>query len=237
MALTAGTVAADVRARTNKGNAQNPSDATLVSWINSSALHLYDMVIDREIYTVSYSTASLAGSTNLFPLPSDFNRLRGFERQNSSFWTNVDKLPYSQRNGAVGPVNGTYRLRYYPNMPAVQQLSDPLPEFFDGSGWWEWISLDVSCTVMDMLGLDSSPFAAQRQRVQERIDHASPNRNVDQGLILDPWRGRQAGFAGLAPFGLSPGGATWAAPSYGYVGPEAGNLIVVPTLYGGGYGY
>jgi hypothetical protein len=245
MTLTVQQVLLDARTRVGEPATQYPSDPVGVVWCNMAAQELYDVVIDQEMYQVSYMSSSVtqgsivtpAGDLGIF-LPSDFYRMLALDRLTNGspgMRLNVPRCHYSQRNAAVGAglgaACGTYWLRYYPQMPALSSLQSTLLPIFEQPGWWEYVSLSLCVKIQTALEKDPTVFERQMAEALQRIRRAAPNRDVNFGLRLDPNRGRQrsnwpwninagvgGGYAATAPYG----------PQVGYLLEGSSAIVLVP---------
>ena len=203
----------------------NPSDPVLIQWVNLSFKHLYDEVITQDIYVYSSSSVNLSNSpANTIAYPSDFYRFRSMTYQNGSYELKMNKLPFSQAYSSTTTVNGTFNLYYYPVLTDLTSAQQAIPAFMDRSGWYEWVVYDCSIKLLMMLKQDSTDYQNKKMECKRRIDFASPNRNVDVGMILDQWRGKQAGINCIGPF---------LGNQYGYI--LLGDQVkIVPLLFGPG---
>jgi hypothetical protein len=193
---------ATVRERTDKVNSQFVTDPELVSWLNSSLAELYDLLATTyEDYQLSVSTPIVVAGGSSFPLPADFYKLRGVDREIGSRW--VTLFPYSMQqrnrfafpfvNVAYGYLDIFYRLQgnvvqLIPtqNASAVYQLwytakfaplasGDDLPSYLDTNAWHEYAVADCCAKVKVKEDLDPSIFLVQKQALGKRIvDSARP---------------------------------------------------------------
>jgi hypothetical protein len=96
-----------VRFRTNTEQNQIITDPELIIYLNASLSEMDDLLISRfEDYKLSSTTATIAG--NLFSIPADFLKLRGFERQldgsAAGHWQTLKRFNFQERNRNATPV-------------------------------------------------------------------------------------------------------------------------------------
>lgn len=118
-------VITDVRNRTDTAQSQFVTDTELLSYLNSVAGELYDILTstseDFQVNSVDVTLASsdiLAG-TNFIPMPTGMNKLRGLDRLFGGTWLTCYRHEMSSRNAwswpsynpPIGWITTWYRLQ------------------------------------------------------------------------------------------------------------------------------
>lgn len=108
-AKTVADIITDVRNRTDTAQSQFITDTELLSYINSAAGELYDILTSTsEDYQVSSADVTLASSdilagTNFIPLPSGTTKLRGLDRLFGGTWLTCYRHEMASRNAWSWP--------------------------------------------------------------------------------------------------------------------------------------
>jgi len=203
-----------VRQRTGMENSQYVTDAELTTYINSSLAEMDDLLISRyEDYKMAFQTYTITtplDGYNNFPLPSDFLKLRGVERQmdgDPNHWMTLTRFSFQSRNRDSYPtirqqygrlylnyrIEGrnvviipaansaaTYRIAYVPQYVMLVNTTDTLQPYMDTQAWCEYAVVDTAIKVYNKQNMDPSVFMAQKEQLKQRI--LSMAANLDAGM-------------------------------------------------------
>jgi hypothetical protein len=185
------------------------TDEELNSYINQSAFELYDLLIQKYgdnyyVKTPPYDFFT-DGTSEIYPLPSDFYKLLGvdlFLSNSADSRVTVPEFNFSDRNKYsvpnfqtfYGVTNLRYRLNgdnvwftpipagnqkirlwYVPTMTTLSADSDLLKGI---SGWTEYVIVDACIKVRQKEESDATIFINQKIGLKERIENAAENRNA-----------------------------------------------------------
>lgn len=206
------------RERADKVGSGFIQDSELVSYINSSACELYDLLVSAygdDYFMNSYSFQTV-GQTESYNLPSDFYKLLGLDQKIGQEYLTLKPYQFNERNkyrlgtywnalsGVGGPryklsadkisflpvPDGQYNitLHYVPVCPLLVGDSD----LFDGvNGWEEYIVIDAAIKMLQKEDSDCSLLVVQKQKIESRIENMKENRDAGQSFRVTDVTGSQ----------------------------------------------
>ena len=180
------------------------------SYINQSALELYDILVtEYEDYFIAEPLLMTTdGSTNRYNLPKDFYKLAGVDcglSNSDNAWVTLKRFEFSARNRYVFPnINSTYfgvfnlqyklvgnKLMFIPTpsagqfirlwyVPRLPTLLLDTDSLDTVSGWSEYIVVDAAIKALQKEESDVSVLMAQKAQLMKRIEESAMNR--DEGM-------------------------------------------------------
>jgi len=179
------------------------ADAEWNVYINQSYKELYGLIVTNfgnDYFTQTPYTGyvfTTNGTSQFFPLPTDFFKLLGVDLQISApnYWVSLKEFPFSERNklsvtNSLVPMAGqTLRLLY---VPRCQELATDADSVDGVNGWEEYIVVDACIKALAKEESDVSVFAARKQGLVARLNNEIENRNASgPPQVADIW-GRSA---------------------------------------------
>lgn len=180
------------------------------SYINQSALELYDLLVTtyEDYFLAEPYLFTTDGSTNRYNLPTDFYKLAGIDcglANSNNAWVTIKKFQFAARNRYVFPnIAATYygvfnlqyrlvgdKLMFIPTPAAGQYIRmwyvPRLPTLLKDtdtldtvSGWSEYIIVDAAIKALQKEESDVSVLMAQKAALIKRIEETAMNR--DEGM-------------------------------------------------------
>lgn len=196
--------------RADRVNSNFVTTAEWNSYINQSALELYDILVTayEDYFIAEPKIVTTDGITQRYDLPSDFYKLAGVDcglSNGNNAWVTIKRFEFAARNRYVFPnINATYfgvfnlqykivgsKLMFIPTPSAGQYIRiwyvPRLPtllldtDTFDSiSGWSEYIVVDAAIKALQKEESDVSVLFAQKQALIKRIEESAQNR--DEGM-------------------------------------------------------
>lgn len=205
-----------VRSLTDVTSSQVVTDSEINSYINLDYQELYGLLVtsfeDNYFLAAPYQFQT-DGSTLIYPVPSDFFKLRGVDLSLSGTpGSYITLKPFNFRernrlNNAYAPsqsFNVLQDVRYQLNgsgimltplaqagqtiqlwyVPRVQPLINDT-DILDGvNGWEQYVIAAVSAKVMIKQQLDPSEYVARQQAMASRIIEEAANRNAGDATTV-----------------------------------------------------
>lgn len=189
------------RQRSDQVGSNFVSDSELTGYINASIAELYDLLVVNygEDYFTSTTPASISiiNGTDMYDLPATFYKLVGVDVLVGSYWTDIGKYSFKDRNRGQDSSqirDVKYRLhgskiRFTP-IPTTSHsvrlwfIAAPTKlsadgDTFDGiSGWEEYVVVDAAIKMLSKEESDVSVLVREKDRLRERIVSVSTNRDV-----------------------------------------------------------
>lgn len=204
----------------------NSNFVTVPEWntyINQSAFELYDLLVNTydDYYLALPYQFTTTGSTDLYDLPPNFDKLMGVDMglsQSNNARVTLHKFDFIERNRYVYPnvtstFLGVFNLRYRlmgnklhfiptPSggqpmtvwyIPRMTQLLKDT-DILDGiSGWIEYVIVDAAIKALQKEESDVSTLMTQKQMLQKRIEESAMNRDAGQPDTISPTRSSSGG--------------------------------------------
>lgn len=182
-----------------------------LAMINEAYFSFYDLIVSRfEDYNLGTPTSfSLASGVSSYPLPSDFYKLAGVDRQTGTnkFYP-LRNYPWRSRNRfqasfsqfglhprigyrLIGPnltfvpddqAQGDYRLWYIPLPTELVLESDTFERY---NGFEELVVIDTAIKMVAKEESDISYLMTERQRIEARIQEMLLDRDINDGERIE----------------------------------------------------
>jgi hypothetical protein len=215
VAVTLADIRTEVRRRADMDGSSFVTDAEVNGYANRAGGALHDILttVYEDYFMTSASVVlpyvPLVGppltETNIYPLPSDFFKMRGLDYQvETSAWTTVPKFNFAERNKwqrmpsrmlddrfrayqitgshlRILPEDqsqGTYRLWYLTSYQALASDGDAVSQWVENQGWWEYIVVDAAIKCLQKEESDVSVLMAERAQLEQRIRGAAIHRDA-----------------------------------------------------------
>lgn len=218
--------------RADMVNSSFVSDSEWNSYINQSYFELYDILIQKygDFYFVKnpQPTFTTDGTSQSYPLPSDFYKLLGVDLNlvvsSQNGWVSLSRYNFPERNKFTFPnAQGFYgrwaRLEYAivgPNImftpvpsanqqirlwyiPTLVTLSGDSDTMDGISGWTEYVIIDAAIKAGQKEETDVGVLMAQKKDMLARIESAAENRDAANPCTVSDTR--RSGFNGSDGYG------------------------------------
>lgn len=194
-----------VRQRCDQVNSRFITDAELNSFIQSSYVELYDLLVSRfeDYYIKDPVPEYTLTTTSEIALPADFYKMTGLDfKISDSDWATVQRFMFNERNSRsrsidrlvwgfrnlsyrivgekilimpTGQAAGTYRLWYITRPVRPTADGDVLTGILD---FEEYVIADACRKVMIKEESDPTPFIMEKQALEQRVLAMSANRDA-----------------------------------------------------------
>lgn len=176
------------------------TDAEFNNYINDSYAELYDLLTASfEDYFVADPVSFTLSSTNTYPLPATFYKLRGLDfKLSDTDWAEVKEFNFAERNRYRSDLactrryrimgqklyvlpetasSGTYQLWMIPRFTPLASDTDVMGDVLDFA---EYVVIDAAIKALIKEESDISALAMQKQAMTDRVITMAARRDVDQ---------------------------------------------------------
>lgn len=211
------------RLLSNMEESQFVTDAELTTYLNWGLSALDDLIVtlfeDYKKTSVQATITTPVDGYNSFPLPVDFLKGRGLDRQFGGVWHTMNRSGMPGRNSgqafggvfSVGPhsyriedskviiepwqnCTGVYQLHYIPRFVPLVNTTDTVQDYMNQQSWCQFAVIDCVIKILAKQDMDASQWVMQKNDLYQRITNAASIRDAGPAMSAEKWRRGGRGF-------------------------------------------